>query len=40
MEAYWADSLDALREVLETPLGEIVDGRRWEDIPFDWQGYK
>lgn len=35
-----ADCLQVLIEALKGPLGEIARGERWEDVPFDWMGYK
>lgn len=29
-----------LFRLIENELGDIVTGKRWEDIPRDWMGYK
>jgi hypothetical protein len=34
------DSLNYLRKIIATDWLEILQGKRWEDIPRDWMGYK
>jgi hypothetical protein len=32
--------LEYLRKIIANEWLDIIQGKRWEDIPFDWMGYK
>jgi hypothetical protein len=40
LRVYWADFFSKLDQILDDELKDIVEGRDWEDIPFDFGGYK
>lgn len=42
VEDFWRDHFAALADLLATDsnLRAIIDGKTWEDVPIDWQGYK
>jgi len=37
---YWNDFFKKLDTLFNTLLKDIIDGRSWEDVPFDWGDYK
>jgi hypothetical protein len=37
---YWEDFFRKLDRLFNADLNDIVEGRRWENIPIDWGDYK
>ncbi len=35
----WALGLEYILELFNGPLNEVITGKRWEHIPFDWTDY-
>ena len=40
MAVYFDDWFRKFADLLASELLDIIEGRRWEDVPFDWGGFK
>ena len=40
MRAFWNGFFGVLESLFSNELKEVIEGRRWEGTPFDWDGYK
>ena len=40
LTVYFDDWFRKLADLFATELLDLIEGRRWEDVPFDWGGLK
>jgi hypothetical protein len=40
VRGYWDHFFALLDHLFDTDLKDIIEGRRWEEVPIDWQGLK
>lgn len=39
-EVFIENFFEKLNHLLKTELKQVIEGERWEEVPFDWYGYK
>jgi hypothetical protein len=39
-DEYWDQFFAVLDQLFDTDMRDIVEGKRWEEVPIDWQGLK